>query len=528
MDLLLPVTMPLLHRLRSLRAAIVLAVLAGVVLAAVISYAVQSASLREQHTEQTHVELERLATLTSLALREPLWQFDVEQANSLLEAAFVNPALVSIRVWDHKGVPFASRERSASDATLVLQDTREVMRSELLVGKLTIEMSTAGYLQKLADVRRQLFWNAAQAAVIALLVILAVLHWRLMQPLGQLVQASQRIKHQELATPIKRTFDDEVGVLADSLEATRLALLDLIAQLENRNRALTQANEHLEQRVDERTESLAKALHTLEQAQKEIVQTEKVASLGRVVAGVAHELNTPIGNALTVVSTLQSDLERLQVEVAAGGVRKSTLGNYLERADEGMGLALANLARAAHLISDFKQVTVDHTSDQRRVFDLADVTNELLNMLQPRLRRSGLQVQRFLQPGVSCDSYPGRYGQVLTNLVMNVLIHAFENRSTGTLSIYAGPLGDDQLELRVVDDGAGMTDDVRHRVFDPFFTTKMGRGGTGLGMHIVHTIVTQVLTGQISVASAPGQGTTVRVCIPRVVPEAAQHHDASV
>jgi two-component system, NtrC family, sensor kinase len=528
MDLLLPFTMPLFHRLRSLRAAIVLAVLAGVMLAAVISYGVQSATLREQHTEQIHVELERLATLTSLALREPLWQFDVEQANSLLEAAFVNPTLVSIRVWDHKGVPFASRERSASDANLVLQDTREVMRSELLVGKLTIEMSTAGYLQKLADVRRQLFWNATQAAVIALLVILAVLHWRLMQPLGQLVQASQRIKHQELATPIRRVFDDEVGVLADSLEATRLALLDLIAQLENRNRALTQANEHLEQRVDERTESLAKALHTLEQAQNEIIQTEKVASLGRVVAGVAHELNTPIGNALTVISTLQSDLERLQAEVAAGSVRKSTLSNYLERADEGMGLALANLARAAHLISDFKQVTVDHTSDQRRVFDLADVTNELLNMLQPRLRRSGLQVQRFLHPDISCDSYPGRYGQVLTNLVMNVLTHAFENHNTGTLSIYAGPLGEDQLELRVVDDGIGMTDEVCHRIFDPFFTTKMGRGGTGLGMNIVHTIVTQVLLGQISVTSGPGQGTTVRVCIPRVVPMATQLADATL
>jgi two-component system, NtrC family, sensor kinase len=513
--------MPLLHRFRSLRAAIVLAVLAGVVLAAVMSYVVQSASLREQHTEQVQVELERLATLTSLALREPLWQFDVEQANSLLEAAFVNPELVSIRVWDHKGIPFASRERSVRNTDLVLQDTREVMRSDLLVGKLTIEMSTAGYLQKLGAVRQQLFWNAMQAAFIALLVILAVLHWRLMRPLEQLIQASQRIKQQELAVPIQRVFDDEVGVLADSLEATRLALLGLIDQLENRNRALTQANEHLEQRVEERTESLAKALRTLERAQQEIIQTEKVASLGRVVAGVAHELNTPIGNALTVVSTMQADLEGLQTEVAAGSIRKSSLGNYLERADEGMGLALANLARAAHLISDFKQVTVDHTSDQRRVFDLADVTNELLNMLQPRLRRSGLQVQRFLEPGVACDSYPGRYGQVLTNLVMNALTHAFEAHSTGTISIYAGPLGDDQLELRVVDDGAGMADDVRHRIFDPFFTTKMGRGGTGLGMNIVHTIVTQVLTGQINVTSAPGHGTTVRVCIPRVVPESA-------
>lgn len=521
-------TMPLLNRLRSLRAVIVLAVLAGVVLAAVITYAIQSTSLREQHTDQIHIELERLSTLTSLALREPLWQFDVEQANSLLEAAFVDPALVSIRVWDHKGIPFASRERNVGNTNLVLQDAREVRRSELLVGRLVIEMSTAGYLQKLADVRRQVFWNAVQVAAIALLVILAVLQWRLMRPLGELVHASQRIKHQELAIPIARVFDDEVGVLADSLEATRLALLDLIAQLENRNRALTQANEHLEQRVDERTESLAKALSTLEQAQNEIIQTEKVASLGRVVAGVAHELNTPIGNALTVVSTLQSDLETLQTELTAGGLRKSVLGNYLQRAEEGTGLALANLARAAHLISDFKQVTVDHTSDQRRVFDLAEVTNELLNMLQPRLRLSGVQVQRFLEPGVSCDSYPGRYGQVLTNLVMNALTHAFENRSAGTLSVYAGALENDQLELRVVDDGVGMTDEVRHRIFDPFFTTKMGRGGTGLGMNIVHTIVTQVLNGQISVTSALGQGTTVRVCIPRAVPGALHPSNTAV
>jgi signal transduction histidine kinase len=460
--------------------------------------------------------MDHLGALTALALREPLWQFEAEQANSIMEAAFVNPDVVSIAIWDDKGTPFATRTRDAEDPKLVDSTTHVVERNKTMVGKLTIQMSTAGYLRKVNEVRLQYLRHGAQITIGALVVILLLLHWRLVRPLEDLVAASGRIEKGQLDVPIRRVFRDEVGALADSLEATRLALLHLVAQLESRNQELTDANENLEQRVAERTESLEKTLLTLERAQEEIIQTEKLASLGRVVAGVAHELNTPIGNALTVSSTIQSELADLRAELDGGSMRRSSLKLFIERAEEALELSLNNLQRAAHLISDFKQVAVDQTSDQRREFDLAEVTTEILNMLQPTLRKSGCEVKKELCSGVVCDSFPGRYGQVLTNLVMNATIHAFDPAKTGRVLVTVGAVDKDIVELVVADDGMGMDEHVRARIFDPFFTTKMGRGGTGLGMNIVHGIVTRILGGQISVQSTPGQGSRIRVLFPRV------------
>ena len=503
-------------RMHSLRVVIALTVVAGVLLASFLSYVDQTSDLRERHINQIHIELDHLGALTALALREPLWQFEAEQANSIMEAAFINPDVVSIAIWDDKGAPFAKRARNAEDPLLVATATRAVERNKTVVGRLTIEMSTAGYLAKVSEVRLQYLRNGLQISLGALLIILVVMHWRLVRPLEALVEASGRIEKGQLDIPIRRRFPDEVGALADSLEATRLALLHLIAQLESRNQELTDANEHLEQRVNDRTESLERTLLTLERAQEEIIQTEKLASLGRVVAGVAHELNTPIGNALMVASTIHSDLNELKKELASGTMRRTSLGTFMERAEEGLTLSMSNLQRAALLISDFKQVAVDQTSDQRRSFDLAEVSSEILNMLQPSLRKSGCDVQRHLTEDLQCDGFPGRYGQILTNLVLNASIHAFEPGTVGRITVTVAAAGPELVELVVADNGVGMDETVRARIFDPFFTTRMGRGGTGLGMNIVHGIVTRVMGGQITVQSRPGMGSRIRVVFPRV------------
>jgi methyl-accepting chemotaxis protein len=276
-DLTTPPARTLLQRLQSLRVVIALAVVLGVMLASFASYLDQVAELRERHVVQSQIELDRLGTLAALALREPLWQFAVEQANSIMEAAFTNPDVVSIAIWDGTGEPFAQRARAAEDPQLVVTSTRAVERNTLAVGKLTMVMSTAGYLRKVEEVRGQYLRIGAKISLGALLVILLLMHWRLVRPLERLVRASQRIAQGQLDVPIRRVFPDEVGALADSLEATRQALIHLIAQLESRNLALTDANEHLERRVAERTESLENALVTLERAQQDMIETEKLA-----------------------------------------------------------------------------------------------------------------------------------------------------------------------------------------------------------------------------------------------------------
>jgi signal transduction histidine kinase len=508
----------LLHWLQSLRVTIALTVVAGVMLASTVTFFEQSNELKQAHEAQIQKELERLGTLTALAMREPLWQFAPEQAASIIEAAFINPDVVSIVVWDHKGVPFADRNRIAPDSNQVAEASHVVQRDGALVGKLRIRMSTAGYLATLEELRWQYFTNAAQSAAMALLVILLLLQWRLVRPLNHLVRASTRIELGELETPIRRAFNDEVGALATSLDATRQSLIGLIAQLESRNQALVESNLHLERRVAERTASLETALSTLERAQNEIIQTEKLASLGRVVAGVAHELNTPIGNALTVATALENDVQEFQTDYRAGVLRKSVLENLLERLNDGLGLAARNLQRSATLIADFKQVAVDNASDQRRTFDLGEVSQEILNMLQPALRKAGCEVVRELPPDLYCDGYPGRFGQVLTNLVMNALTHAFVPETSGVLRVSVARVDDHTVALTVADNGVGMDEHVRAHIFDPFFTTKMGRGGTGLGMNIVHGIVLRVLGGSIQIDSTPGRGTAVTVTMPRVAP----------
>lgn len=509
-------------RLHSLRVAIAASVVAGVFLSVFVSYLEQTSDLRQAHLTQIRAEMDSLGVLAALALREPLWQFESEQANSIMEAAFTDPDVVSIDVWDDKGTSFAKRQRTAEDPELVIQGERLIERNGVNVGRLQIQMSTAGYLRKLDAVRTQYLRSAVQISVGALVVILLLMHWRLVRPLDRLVQASGRIAQGQLDVPIRAEFKDEVGALADSLEATRRSLLHLIAQLESRNAALIDANEHLEQRVRERTLSLETTLATLERAQEEIVQTEKLASLGRVVAGVAHELNTPIGNALTICSALQADVDAIQAELGTGSLRRTSMSAFMARSHEGHSLAVNNLQRAARLIADFKQVAVDQTSDQQRTFDLAEVTSEVLNMLQPTIRKSAIDVVKQLEPALRCDSYPGRYSQVLTNLVMNAATHAFEAGQPGQVHVAVARVDAHHVELVVSDNGCGMTDDVRARMFDPFFTTKMGRGGTGLGMHIVHTIVTRVLAGHITVTSQPGVGTQVRVVFPSVLASADQ------
>lgn len=505
------------QRLQSLRVVIAATVVLGVLLASMLSYLEQVSGLRQSHIEQTQSALDRLGKLAALALREPLWQFEADQANSILEAAFTEPDLVSMTVIDSMAHNFAAEQRPAEDPNLVLEGTYPIERNKIQVGTLQIRMSTAGYLRKRDAVRQQYLRIAAQISIGALLVILLLMNWRLVRPLDRLVSASRRLQKGQLDVPIRPVFTDEVGYLANSLEATRQSLIHLIAQLESRNLALTDVNENLEQRVAERTHSLESAMQTLERAQKEMIESEKLASLGRVVAGVAHEINTPIGNALLGVTTLESDLAAFQRELASGAIRRSTLGGFVTRAQEGLDLSRHNLERAAHLIADFKQVAVDQTSDQRRRFDLAEVSAEVLNMLQPTLRKTACQVDRELPVGLMCDSYPGGYGQVLTNLVLNAMNHAFEPGSAGQIRVHIGPVGDDQVEIVVSDNGIGMDDTVRSRIFDPFFTTKMGRGGTGLGMNIVHGIVTRVLKGQVVVTSTLGQGTQIRIVMPREV-----------
>jgi C4-dicarboxylate-specific signal transduction histidine kinase len=295
-------------------------------------------------------------------------------------------------------------------------------------------------------------------------------------------------------------------------------------ELRHNQQGLAEANEQLEARVEKRTAELEAANRQLTQtidqlqlAKDEIVRTEKLAALGSIVAGLSHELNTPIGNSLMSASSLQDDARKL-LEAVDSGLRRSQLTRFLDDTKVHCELLMRNLTKANDLIAGFKQVAVDQTSSQRRRFELAATIADIVMTLRPSIGNARHKLEADIAPELIFDSYPGPLGQVVINLVHNALMHAFEGRPEGHLSIHAQEDEPGTVTLVFADDGVGIPAEHLNRIFDPFFTTKMGQGGTGLGLNIVHSIVTGILGGSIAVASAPGEGTTFTLRLPRVAP----------
>jgi len=293
---------------------------------------------------------------------------------------------------------------------------------------------------------------------------------------------------------------DEIGMVARSFEALKLKLSDSFDTLE--------ANVH------KRTQELSNALSNLKRTQNSLIEHEKLAALGAMVAGVSHELNTPIGNALTITTTLQAKIAELEKAFEANTLKRSTLANSISDLKELLQLSVRSLIRSSELISDFKQVARDQTSEHRRTFDLRGVIDENLSTLMPGLGQYGMRVDNQVPDGIACDSYPGPLGQIVNNIVQNAAFHAFKEAG-GTLTITSA-LNDGEITLVFHDNGVGMSPSVQNHIFEPFFTTRLGTGGSGLGLSIVKRIATNILGGNITVSSKPDVGTRFELTFPAV------------
>ncbi len=256
----------------------------------------------------------------------------------------------------------------------------------------------------------------------------------------------------------------------------------------------------------------------LRETQNSLIEAEKLAALGRLVAGVAHEINNPVGTSLTVASALERKIAVIAAELARDNLKRSSLKEFLEISREASSQLVANLDHAAELIQSFKQVATDRSYSNRRVFDLGHLTEQLAMSLRSGLGKHNLILHVECPPDLTMDSYPGPYGQALTNLFLNAVAHAFPDGRGGTVDVEVKASGNDHVEILFSDDGCGMSLDVRRKAFDPFFTTRRDQGNTGLGLHIVHTIVTNCLGGRLHLDSEPGAGTRIQLVLPRVAP----------
>ena len=283
---------------------------------------------------------------------------------------------------------------------------------------------------------------------------------------------------------------------------------------------IRQLNDELEQRVEKRTAqlneinlALKQSLATVKKTQDRLVQTEKMASLGSLVAGVAHEINTPVGIGVTASSLLEDKTRQINSLHASGKMKRSDLEKYLKSANDASASILSNLNQASDLIRSFKQVAVDQSNEKRRSFRVKEYINNVLLSLRPKLKKTEHHVQVECPENLKINSYPGALSQIVTNLVMNSLLHGFSGIDRGEIQIKFTKTDADYL-LTYSDNGVGMDTNTCRNIFDPFFTTKRASGGTGLGMHIVFNLVTQTLSGKINCKSEPGKGTFYAIKIP--------------
>lgn len=321
---------------------------------------------------------------------------------------------------------------------------------------------------------------------------------------------------------------ERLGAAAPALVGELDALIEAFRRSTREQRRLVRVSDRLQaqvgtanQELERRRQEAESALARLRDAQEAIVQAEKLASLGSLVAGVAHEINTPVGIAVSCASHLADATAELRRRVEAGDLSRGDFNRYLATAGDTSDLILVNCDRAAQLIASFKQVAVDRASEEKRVFDLGAYIGETLVSLQPKLRPAGHELTVACPPDLEINGHPGVFSQILTNLIVNVLTHAFPDGRTGRIAVTVGLSDADTVRLTVADDGCGMPAEHRAQVFEPFFTTRRGHGGSGLGLHIVHNLVVGVLKGTISVESAPGQGTAFTLTFPRTTPVAA-------
>src|SRR4051812_22725622 len=405
---------------------------------------------------------------------------------------------------------FAKLSEQLTNRTELLRNTIDANQAEAIgaIDDLSTKMrqreqkAQETFDRTLADISRRVL----SIAVIFLGIILTagvLIALSIRLPLQQIMAAMRAITLGDLGREVQGTrARDEVGAMARAVEVFRENAI---------------AKRQTEDELRASKEKAEGALLELNAAQQNLIDAERLAALGGLVAGVAHEVNNPIGISLTVASSFARRAEMFAAELKSDGqLRRSQLEEFVHSSRDAAGQLVANLHRAGELIQSFKQVAVDRSHAERRQFSLSEATDQIVASLRPVLKKSAIKLTVDVPEGLFIDGYPGSYGQILTNLFLNAANHAFADGRSGAINITARPRGSEDVEIIFADNGAGMTPDVQRQAFDPFFTTRRNEGGTGLGLHIVYNLVTQQLGGRILLQSRQGQGTTFRIIMPRV------------
>ncbi|MGY8872722.1 MAG: sensor histidine kinase [Pseudomonadales bacterium] len=453
------------------------------------------------HDQLIQEKTDNLARL----LTEPVWQLSTKLSKNILKASIDSPDILCIKL-----------EQDSDITPVIMEGLCDSTPDNIKVFSSTIIYADSNNSRNLGtvflNVKNTIKWNYISKEVVSLsalsltlfltLVIITTIAFRstIITPLSRVSESLKFYRTTGQRMKVDWDTADELGQLINNYNR------NLIKQTET-EAALKES--HL------KTEN---ALSSLKEAQANLIQSEKMASLGSLVAGIAHEINTPLGNSLTVATTVSDITRNISKDIESGSLTKSALDSFIESITEASTILERNLEIAAKQIRNFKNVAVDQTSEKRRKFDVKQVIEEIIYTLNPLIKHTPFEIEVSVPPGISLDSYPGPLGQIITNCFNNTLLHGFEGKSSGLIRIEADLINEHYLSLIISDNGKGMSPAECEKAFDPFFTTKLGCGGSGLGLNLVYNLTTTILGGTVEIKSTIDMGVTLNFKFPISAP----------
>lgn len=450
---------------------------------------------------EMQAKIKTMGNRISHELSLPLWNLDQGMLDTLLAIEINDPDVARIEIFDISGTLYKGVSRDAAGDFFFYSSKHSRSDEKPVFGKkinITFSLNERdfGYGQITFS-----YWDAflrmivTTAIFVVLFLALTIILFFILQkaiqrkviaPVLHLSEVVYSFSQNNFANRPVIQSHDELGVLAGTIN-------QMADKIEKYNR-------RLEQMVEDRT--------------KQLINAEKMAALGELVAGISHEINTPIGTALTAASFLEKKASVLSLQLSTGDIRKSELDSALRNIDDAMKLVMTNLTRASELIQSFKKVAVDRSSSDKRVFNIKEYLKDIATSLKPRLKKNAHSIEIEADDMIEIESYPGDLSQVITNLIINSVVHGFdENKKNGIIKIRA-VRENENLMIIYSDDGMGIPEENLSKIFNPFFTTKRGTGGSGLGLNIVYNIVTQKLGGTIECRSTVDIGTTFIITLP--------------
>lgn len=487
-------------------------------------------------------DMEALIGLTREPATAILFSLDRDLAAELLSGTLKQPAISRSRLMISDSEPLAVRERALSTGALrgfsdwlfgAVRHYSWPLRSETATGVEalgTLEVDVDTYYYGRVFLERALI-TLLLTLLYALLLsacLLAVFHLQVSRPLISVIRSIagvdvEQAEKARLHEP-RGHADSEIGLLVRLTNEHLQTIGNTLEQLRLAEVGLKRYSDELESRVAERTRELSESVAQLQAAQSQLIESEKLAALGGLVAGVAHEVNTPLGIAVTASSVLSEALDELGRQFAEQTLSSESFQQLLGQAVDGNVMLFNNIKRAAKLISDFKQTAVDQVSEARSDFLVQQVLAALIASLHPETRRVPVEPLLACPPDLQMNSLPGVLTQVVANLIINSVRHAFSPEISAQIRIEVREQTD-QVVLEYRDNGVGVPANLQERIFEPFFTTKRGSGGSGLGLNIVYNLVTRKLGGRLEFRSAPGEGVHFVLYLPRDLPVLAERKD---